>query len=106
MNTLVKAGTVGLLTSVLAGSVTLSKADQLQSPAAQLVPNYTYQIHYQNPGAPDQILLDAPDTTSQRQPIQLSVRNQRVFLHSRLRRATRQHIHEPSSAQRLRWASP
>ena len=69
-----------LFALILAATAVTSQADQLQSPSARLAPNYTYEIHYQNPGAPDQLLLDAPDSRTETQPMRLSVRNNSVFL--------------------------
>jgi hypothetical protein len=65
---------------MLASAAEASQTLQVQSPAARLAPNYTYDLRFQNPGAPDQLLLDAPDSVSDRQPVRIAVRNNTILL--------------------------
>ncbi len=65
---------------ILAAASPTTFAQHIQSPSIRLAPNVLYTTTYQNPGAPDQLLLDAPDATSDSITVKISVRNNTVFL--------------------------
>jgi hypothetical protein len=59
----------------------ISFAHELHSTRTLLAPNVKYKVKYQNPGAPDELLLDAPDVDNQRLRVRIVVdNNSLVFL--------------------------
>jgi hypothetical protein len=70
---------VSFLVLILIAPVLASQANELKSPATRIEPNYTYRLFFQNPGAPDQLLLDEPDSPGGGQVRNLEIQHHVVF---------------------------
>jgi hypothetical protein len=78
MNRLCKLGTIVVSMAVILTIVRISQAYDIQSPEARLAPKYSYTPYFQNPGAPDILLLEAPDSNSRTPPFRISLTNNLV----------------------------
>ena len=70
----------GLTLALVSTTTVAVEASAIATKPSQLAPNQSYHVVYQNPGAPDQLLLDAPDSTNQRFAVDVNVINNSIVL--------------------------